>query len=158
MGAPIRAASVHCGSMLTATANSMTKDIASRVALVRIVAQTPWTAMVSPWMRSIIAPGGFAWKNRPSSVMTWASRSRCMPVEIPSEMRDSSDRLAISVTARSRKIPMIALPTHQIAPASLPTKTRSNKGFSIQEISASVDPSSVISANAPAMLARWMRR
>ena len=38
---------------------SITSEIASRVAPVISVAQTPWTAMVSPWIRSIIAPGGF---------------------------------------------------------------------------------------------------
>ena len=134
------------------------QDAQQYIAGLILLGAAPCTAMVSPWIRSIMAPGEFCWKNRPSSVITWASRSRCMVVEMPSEIRDNSDRLATRATERSRKIPMIAPPTHQIAPVSLPTKTRSNSGFSIQEIRASVDPSAVIRRKAPAMLRRWTRR
>lgn len=114
--------------------------------------------MVSPWMRSIMAPGELSRKKRWSSVRICARSRVCISVDTDSEMRVSSARLAISVTARSRNTPKIAMPTHQIAPCCLPTKTRSNSGFSIQLIRARVDPSTVISAKASAIPPRCGRR
>ena len=113
---------------------------------------------MSPWIRSIIAPGELSRKNRLSSVRICASSCVCMVVDTASEIVVSKARLATSVTARSRKMPKIAAPTHQIAPGCLPMKTRSNSGFSIQLISARVDPSSVIRKKASAILPQCWRR
>ena len=57
--------------------------MASRPAPVMKVVQIERIASVSPWMRSISAPGGFAWKKSPSSVMMWDRRSVCIRVATP---------------------------------------------------------------------------
>ncbi len=82
-GAPTSAAAVHHGSVAIATPNSATSEIASRAAPVMKVVQIPCTAWVSPWTRSISAPGGLVWKNAPSSVSRWRSRSVCIRVATP---------------------------------------------------------------------------
>jgi hypothetical protein len=60
-GAPTSAASVHIGSIHSATAISEISETMSRPSPMITACQTPCTAAVSPCTRSISDPGGWVW-------------------------------------------------------------------------------------------------
>ena len=89
----------------------------------------------------------------------WGAFSPCVDmVETDSETWVSMLRLMTNVVARIRNSEKMTPPTHQIAPVSPPTNTRSNSGFSIQDRIASVEPSITISTKAADMRGQCGRR
>ena len=81
----------------------------------------------------------------------WRRRSVCIDTATPCWTDVSSARVMTRVVARIRNRPKMIPPTHQIAPPSPPTNTRSKSGRNIHDSTARVDPSTIISAIATPM-------